>query len=345
MNWFILSHQGRDLNFYNQFKLIWEKGSYQPINIMFDGEQSNVPDCFGLNINTTPKFSDIPIRWNWVLAYYIKRFGPATTYQYILPRAMYLIDVLLQMKANESLKKIVCSNSGEWLSRTMYEFCRHFNIEFWFWETFFLSRSYQFSKSDFICESEFFNKFLATTINSDEVKVFTDIKNDYISTRLTKWEQPTTDFRIDRPYTFIVGQVPCDTNYILNNTPFKSMEEYCYHYAITNPNEIIVFKRHPKFIKEDIDPMTLLLGLPNVKISNDNIVSLIDGANKVIVATSGVGLEAELRNKEVVWVSDTWQNKLQLSDQNRAACFFKCVKQNIVFEHNIESQLKAKGII
>ena len=117
--------------------------------------------------------------------------------------------------------------------------------------------------------------------------------------KISKYPQKSEELKsIDKrkKFLFIPGQVPYDANIINCATLFEGIYDMVSFVSKNLPDDwIVIYKPHPKHIKED-----QIQSRRNLVVTNGNIHDLIEHCNAILTFSSNVGLEGIMHKKPVI---------------------------------------------
>lgn len=268
--------------------------------------------------------------YDYILAYYNKRYGEVETHKNIFPMVNFLFKYKDIFKKNDI---IVSTNSGEWTSRAFHIIARHVGAKFFYYENFFFKDYLQLSQRPFIF-SKFGRPELLDVYEYDKYDIdkIDQFLRDYLMGNDSKYEQNKSN-DIDKIYdVFIPGQLPFDTNVVFQTSLYNNSWDMAKKLAAKYDGTGFVYKVHPKMAispdKREHDH-----GLKNLDVVyNVSIHNIFKRVKRVYTFSSTVGIEAALRNIPVEWLSscwyryfnfETWKDKLKFV----GACLRYAVKE------------------
>lgn len=282
----------------------------------------------------------------FVFEYPIKFHGLQATVQNIFPLAQKLACGLENNL--QSGDHIFTWNSGEWVSRLIYEISRIKDVRCIFLESFMFHKSYMASKMPFTL-SKFGNPEFWKLYN--DVGPPTDHGRKLLaecrSSKISKYYSESLELDLPENFDFIVGQVPNDTNVVCTNSIYKTTEEMAALIAYQHPNRNFVYKPHPEsFMREPMvedlanKGIRALEDFPNVQVIFDgHIHDIIRKAEHVHSLSSTCGTEAGLLGKDVTWYTKSSYNNIEITNEDDAARFMQAANEYSFFKEDIGARL------
>ena len=343
MRYVFLGNNYRDLS-QSFFKKLIEIYEFVPVVILLPDEKKKTSLNNEIVIRITGKFNNKIFNYDYfyVFDYYWRRnrlySGKNNIENFLYPCSNSLYLQLNFIKKDDI---IVSGNCGEWTSRVINQWCALVNARHYFYENFFFSDMCQVSrKSFFDINSELNNLVKKNTVWGKDDELFL---SDYLSNKKSKYEQVNSEtLKFNEYHSFVVGQLPYDTNIILVHKEFKNTEEMAIYLAEHNPDKNYVFKFHPKlkyFIENEGYVINKkIYNFPNMEVHwNISIHEIFKRVKYVDTISSTVGIEAQLYNLQVIWHSDTNYKYFNLGNIESRLKFVHACREYMIDPNNNKS--------
>lgn len=220
------------------------------------------------------------------------------------------------IKIIQSNDIVFALNSGEYCARLLKELSHLIGFKFYFIDSFYLKDTLQASEIPFTQSiygyPEFINLLSESKFIDTDIEEFID---DYIITKSSKYDQKEVSSILENlniNYTslkkcseidiFIPGQVPLDSNIVLNNESISSSEILCEVICKSHPNKIIGYKPHPGAVSSL--NLKKLFEYENLVFLKDSVWDIFKKSKEIHTLSSTVGIEAMIYGKPVFWYSN-----------------------------------------